>query len=87
MALSDVHGDNDNKFVVVDFGSGTSNPQLKVWHISYNINLLKCTFTNILEFFFIDFQRIKTNACDISKRKTISYYNRIHGQQWSTHPL
>lgn len=51
MALSDVHGDNDNKFVVVDFGSGTSNPQLKVWHISYNINLLKCTFTNILEFF------------------------------------
>lgn len=30
MMLTDVHGDNDNKFVVVDFGSGTSSPQLKV---------------------------------------------------------
>jgi len=86
MVLSDVHGDNDNKFVVVDFGSGTSSPQLKVLHISYNINLLKCTYTNILEF-FIDFQRIKTNARDIFKRKTISYYNCVHGQQWSTHSL
>ncbi|XP_029343319.1 Bardet-Biedl syndrome 1 protein isoform X2 [Acyrthosiphon pisum] len=31
MMLSDVHGDNDNKFVVVDFGSGTSSPQLKIF--------------------------------------------------------
>lgn len=30
MTLTDVQGDNDNKFVLVDFGSGTSNPQLKV---------------------------------------------------------
>jgi hypothetical protein len=36
MMLSDVHGDNDNKFVVVDFGSGTSSPQLKVINVSYN---------------------------------------------------
>jgi len=28
--LTDIHGDNDNKFVVVDFGLGTSDPQLKV---------------------------------------------------------
>jgi len=30
MILADVHGDNDNKLVVVDFGSGTSSPLLKV---------------------------------------------------------
>ncbi|XP_050438790.1 Bardet-Biedl syndrome 1 protein homolog [Adelges cooleyi] len=30
-ALVDVHGDRDNKFAVVDFGSGTSNPQLRVF--------------------------------------------------------
>lgn len=53
MALSDVHGDNDNKFVVVDFDSGTSNPQLKVLDISYNINLFKYTYTIILAFFFL----------------------------------
>ncbi|XP_050531535.1 Bardet-Biedl syndrome 1 protein isoform X2 [Daktulosphaira vitifoliae] len=29
--LVDVHGDKDNKFVVIDFGSGTTNPQLKVF--------------------------------------------------------
>ncbi|XP_025409187.1 Bardet-Biedl syndrome 1 protein isoform X2 [Sipha flava] len=31
MTLTDVHGDNDNKFVVVDFGSGSSSPQIKIF--------------------------------------------------------
>lgn len=35
MTLADVHGDNDDKFVVVDFGSGSSSPQLKVWVVIY----------------------------------------------------
>jgi len=35
MTLADVHGDNDHKFVVVDFGSGSSSPQLKVWVVIF----------------------------------------------------
>lgn len=46
MMLSDVHGDNDNKFVVVDFGSGTSSPLIKVWFFSSSSTIMHFHFVN-----------------------------------------
>lgn len=43
MMLADIHGDNDNKFVVVDFGLGVSSPQLKVRTFEMILRGKKCT--------------------------------------------